>query len=129
MIFRLLITLLMIFKKVDGIPIIKDNLKTIQLYDYREISSEEYVSLKTNMDIDTFIENIIHIPLSVDNDIVCERQFENNKSEVIILTCKMWNNESYEYFIDYYDCKILRTILIFGKVIEFNESIIYKCLI
>tara|TARA_B110001454_G_scaffold213923_1_gene232893 strand:+ start:848 stop:1240 length:393 start_codon:yes stop_codon:yes gene_type:complete len=121
---------ILFFKTVEAIPINSelDNWKTIKLYDHREISSNEYEIFKTNMNTNTFIGNIVPIPLAVNEDIVCEKDFGNNNYEVVIISCETWN-EFYPYFFtDYYkECNIKRNSFIFGNIIEYNESINKKC--
>jgi hypothetical protein len=121
---------ILFFKTVEAIPINSefDNWKTIKLYDHREISSNEYEIFKTNMNTNTFIGNIVPIPLAIDKDIVCEREFENNNYEVVIISCETWNNFDPYFFTDYYkECNIKRNISLFSKTIEFTEAINTKC--
>ena len=127
---KLFLYTIMFLKTVEAIPINVNtyNWKTVKLYDHRKVSSNEYELMSTNMKINDFVEYINPIPLAIDEDLVCEKEFENNNYEVIIISCETWNDFDPYFFIDYYkECNIKRNISLFSKTIEFTEAINKKC--
>lgn len=119
--------LFFLLNMVESIPNIKNDLTNIKLYDYGDISYNEYEIMTTNLETNDFIDYISPFPLSINNDIYCE-DINNNYLEVMLISCHSWNKfKLYNLKEDYKNCYVKRNIELFGNIFEFVESIKNKC--
>jgi hypothetical protein len=133
----IILTLVLLIKTIDSIPIMNMNIltnqeeeyRTIILYDNREPYPLEYELITSNMEVYDFVEYISPIPLKIDDDIICERK--NNKDndiEITMVSCDYWNQYKLYLVTDNYtQCNIKRNIRIFYNIIEYFELINNKC--
>ena len=122
----IIIILIIQITQLHSIPIQNDFFNNIKLYDYRYIFSNEYKLTTTNFETNDFIDFITPFPLAIDEDIYCEKNL-NNEIEVLVINCNTWNQLKL-YSTEYYDtCNIKRNIGLFGKTVEFTETINQEC--
>ena len=119
--------LFLVINLAIAIPFINDEFTEIKLYDYRDISYNEYEIMTTNLETNDFIDYISPFPLSINNDIYCE-DINNNYLEVMLISCHSWNKLKFYNLKEHYNnCYIKRNIELFGNIFEFVESIKNKC--